>query len=77
LLFGVGDIEMAVQISMKMTQKQAGAMYMKLVALENEMKELKESWYDLVGNTAEPDAFGNVTISEIDYNAFDKLIASK
>lgn len=68
---------MGIQISMKMSQKQAGAMYMKLVALENEMKELKESWNDLIGNTAEPDAFGNVTISEIDYNAFNELIAPK
>lgn len=36
--------------------------------------ELKDAWHDLIGNTAEPDAFGNVTIAEMDYSAFDKLI---
>ncbi len=41
----------------------------------SELTELKAAWNDLVGNTPDADAFGNVTIAEIDYDAFHKLIA--
>ena len=40
------------------------------------IKEIKESWEDLIGNSEERDAFGNVTIAEVDYDAFTKIVRS-
>ena len=40
------------------------------------IKEIKESWEDLIGNSEERDAFGNVTIAEVDYDSFTKIIRS-
>lgn len=44
--------------------------------LENKLDEVKDTWDQLVGNTTEPDAFGNVTIAEIDFSAIHRLIES-
>jgi hypothetical protein len=41
---------------------------------DSQLKELKSAWLELIGNTTEKDAFGNVTIAEIDYEEFTKLI---
>ena len=41
-----------------------------------QLKAIRAAWHDLVGNTTEPDAFGNVLIADCDYEAFDKLINS-
>jgi hypothetical protein len=43
---------------------------------DNQLKELKSAWLELIANTPEKDAFGNVTIAEIDYEEFNKLIES-
>lgn len=42
--------------------------------LRFEIDEIKTAWIELVGNTPETDAFGNVFISEIDYDTFTKII---
>ena len=38
--------------------------------------ELASAWIELVGNTSNKDAFGNVTIDEVDYNFFHEMISA-
>lgn len=38
------------------------------------LKELKDAWFQLVGNTTEPDVFGSVRMMDVDFEALDKLI---
>jgi hypothetical protein len=42
--------------------------------IEQRIDELASSWIDLVGNASNKDAFGNVTIDEVDYNVFHEMI---
>ena len=46
----------------------------KLTSWSEEIDEIKTAWFELVGNTPETDAFGNVFISEVDYDTFTKII---
>ena len=65
---------MPIEMSTKLSSKQIGKFYKNYIEQENRIKELKARWADITKSTTEPDAFGNVTISEIDYEAFRKLI---
>ena len=44
--------------------------------IEQRIDELASAWIELVGNTSNKDAFGNVTIDEVDYNFFHEMIAA-
>jgi hypothetical protein len=46
-------------------------------SLERRLNEISDTWHQLAGNTTEPDAFGNVTIMEIDFNAIHKCIGEE
>ncbi|MEX1669099.1 hypothetical protein AB4876_09260 [Zhongshania guokunii] len=46
----------------------------RIMYLSQRIEKLQAAWDDLIGNTEEADAFGNVTVSACDYDAFHRLL---
>lgn len=69
---------MSVSVSMKLTQKQTGALYMKCVALENKLKEAKESYVKLTNSVEFLDNGEPVYVANKELmGEFDKLFGRK